>query len=533
MLLVTCIEKFRNKQNQIIGYRVQDGTGATMDITSKQLKDALISGRAQVTNLTLTKDGKIIDKKLNKDEEKEAKQIQFKQAQLQNLLVEQLKLGNTIKEVSTACGGKIYIIKQASQQHLIIIPGDIVAIAGTNDLINGYTLKNNSTTNNFAEAISKLGGKVKVIGGGPNLKSIAQMFHITPSMKQKDIRVLDISELNTANVVDMSAMFRGVRIKKVIFSSKKELFNTTSVQTMKGMFRNAVISEITFKNFDTTQVKNFSEMFYGFRTDSDLDLTSFNTSNAYNMNSMFEDSDLETLNITSFNMSNIKQANYMLSGCQNKGIKFDKFDVDNIPNSKSILSKCRGTKSKTKNTNLIKHYICDKVIKRNNEIIGYICTDKLGNKETFKQSEITDRYIEITGIAEKENTTQSENYRRHNIISKLQTDQKINYYRNNLEQDSYMLMYEYTIDELDCVLEANWALEVSDYGSSGFDTAFSNNPNEFASLNILRTICEDRELLTPSQFNQYIIGHDDVGRRNCNRYTFAEWILKHKNKEAV
>ena len=62
MVNVTCTYRFRDKYNNVKGYRIQDSMGATRDISSGQLKLAIKNGRINVTNLTLTSDNRLVDK---------------------------------------------------------------------------------------------------------------------------------------------------------------------------------------------------------------------------------------------------------------------------------------------------------------------------------------------------------------------------------------------------------------------------------------------------------------------------------------
>lgn len=63
MIQAKCIQKFRNKSNQIIGYKLQDSQGKTKDLTPQQLKDAIHTKQIQVLNLTLTSDNRLVDTK--------------------------------------------------------------------------------------------------------------------------------------------------------------------------------------------------------------------------------------------------------------------------------------------------------------------------------------------------------------------------------------------------------------------------------------------------------------------------------------
>lgn len=65
MIQAKCIQKFRNKSNQIIGYKLQDSQGKTKDLTPQQLKDAIHTNQIHVLNLTLTSDNRLVDTKHN------------------------------------------------------------------------------------------------------------------------------------------------------------------------------------------------------------------------------------------------------------------------------------------------------------------------------------------------------------------------------------------------------------------------------------------------------------------------------------
>ena len=67
MLTVKYIQKFRNKQNQIIGYSLQDSQGNTKDMTPQQLKQAIQNKQINVINLTLTSDNSLIDRSKKTD----------------------------------------------------------------------------------------------------------------------------------------------------------------------------------------------------------------------------------------------------------------------------------------------------------------------------------------------------------------------------------------------------------------------------------------------------------------------------------
>ena len=64
MIQAKCIEKIRNKNNVIEKYTLQDKTGETITVTSKQLKEAIRSGKIEIVNLQLTANGRLMDKNI-------------------------------------------------------------------------------------------------------------------------------------------------------------------------------------------------------------------------------------------------------------------------------------------------------------------------------------------------------------------------------------------------------------------------------------------------------------------------------------
>lgn len=61
MFQVRCIEKFRDANNNIIGYRLQDMNGSIKDVKPYELKQAIFSKKLYVINLKLTSNHRLID----------------------------------------------------------------------------------------------------------------------------------------------------------------------------------------------------------------------------------------------------------------------------------------------------------------------------------------------------------------------------------------------------------------------------------------------------------------------------------------
>lgn len=61
MIKVKCVDKFRDGQGKICGYRLMDCYGKTQDMFAETLKEEIKNNNISVINLTLTSDGRLVD----------------------------------------------------------------------------------------------------------------------------------------------------------------------------------------------------------------------------------------------------------------------------------------------------------------------------------------------------------------------------------------------------------------------------------------------------------------------------------------
>lgn len=61
-LKVKCVEKIRDKNNNIVNYRIADNNGAEIIVDAKQLKEKIKTYQVECLNLTLTSDNRLVDK---------------------------------------------------------------------------------------------------------------------------------------------------------------------------------------------------------------------------------------------------------------------------------------------------------------------------------------------------------------------------------------------------------------------------------------------------------------------------------------
>ena len=126
---------------------------------------------------------------------------------------------------------------------------------------------------------------------------------------------------NTLIIAGQDGVIAGSYIKFNKFSQVTSLdlsnLDTSKVTDMSYMFKDcSSLTSLDLSNFDTSRVTVMYGMFYGCSSLTSLDVSSFNTSNVKNMNDMFHScSSLTSLNLSNFDTSKVLNMGYMFYGC--------------------------------------------------------------------------------------------------------------------------------------------------------------------------------------------------------------------------
>ena len=126
--------------------------------------------------------------------------------------------------------------------------------------------------------------------------------------------ITDLSNLNTANVSDMSSMFQAC---STLTSIDLSGFNTTNVTNLGGMFSGCTsLTSLDLSGFNTDNVKYMLYMFYGCSALTSLDLSNFNTANVSDLSCMFyRCSALTSLDLSNFNTASVTSMISTFCGC--------------------------------------------------------------------------------------------------------------------------------------------------------------------------------------------------------------------------
>ena len=96
-----------------------------------------------------------------------------------------------------------------------------------------------------------------------------------------------------------------------------EFLNTSEVTDMQSMFESTELRSLDLSSFNTSKVANMSRMFMNSNELSDINLSGFNTSEVTTMTYMFFGCKVQTLDLSSFNTAKVTDMSNMFINCDN------------------------------------------------------------------------------------------------------------------------------------------------------------------------------------------------------------------------
>lgn len=308
---VTCVLRFKDeKTDKIIGYRLMDKNRMYKDFEPNELKTAISQKLIAVDNLKLTSDGRLIlkndipDKLISVNENNK-----FNPVTASELAVQKTK-GKIKNKKIAAFLKRAFFLKR-----LTIIPtrkdncpdDECIYIVDTSK-----PFKRHSRIIYIADNVAKIPYhtavweaamsdyykeyNTKVIGGN-GLVSLYNGF------SKIYTNTLDISELNTSKVTDMSGTFCYAHINKLVGLDK---IDTSKVERMNEMFC-CYFRTLPELKFNTSMVKDMRRMFAGYSPTNEntcLDVSSLDTSSLRQKSDIF--SECEARQIIGFDGEYVK-----------------------------------------------------------------------------------------------------------------------------------------------------------------------------------------------------------------------------------
>ena len=155
-----------------------------------------------------------------------------------------------------------------------------------------------------------------------------------------NITILNLSNFDTSNVIDMTSMFYNCSALQNLDVSN---FDTSNVTNMHAMFESCnSLDSLDVSSFDTSNVIDMNWMFNKCSTLSRLDISNFETSNVTGMKAMFQNcTSLTSLDVSNFDTSNVSDISYMFYNCSTlKSLDVSKFNTSKVTTMCSTFSSC-------------------------------------------------------------------------------------------------------------------------------------------------------------------------------------------------
>ena len=164
---------------------------------------------------------------------------------------------------------------------------------------------------------------------------------------------IDLSNLDTSRLADMSYMFQG---DSSLASIDLSGFETTNITSLAYTFAQTGLTSVDLSNFNTPNLKSLACMF--FRSKELKNVTfgpNFNTENVTDMNMMFMETKVTNLDLSMFNTSQVKNMYRLFRGCSeletiNFGNNFDTSNVTTMAEMFWMNSKLKSLDVSTWNT---------------------------------------------------------------------------------------------------------------------------------------------------------------------------------------
>lgn len=215
------------------------------------------------------------------------------------------KVENSVNNLTVNLNNKLDKIVHSTTE---IFPKDEDTVYSIADIPNQYAAEFNGdyiiVQINGTRRSHRNSGSAMLVG---DLTSCYEMFD------GNDITDIDVSNLNTSNVTDMTRMFGSIILSDLDLSR----LNVSNVETMEDMF------------YDCVNLVN-------------LNIQGWDTSNLTNINYMFQNCDnLNSLILSDLNIDNVTTAIAMFSGCHKlEYLELGHKDFMNIQNMQDIFHGC-------------------------------------------------------------------------------------------------------------------------------------------------------------------------------------------------
>ena len=344
MIRALYVYDYRDNKGNIISYVLSDINGQIVNVTAKQIKQAIKQGHLDVLGLQIDKAGRLIKKRVADNEEyrkmyfsrhcKYCTQINYNEnGEIINYLLESPALINqpmpcqiTEKQLyDDLVNNKYYVTNLRVHNGKIIKYGDKYTLDKIKKvIIKTASIKRSDTENKILQTIAKL----KMLGKVDTIKTFdgAECYYIQHEdnkailyipddvtivndkpygifmqelRKILGYRDIDLKVVGGHNLINAQSMFELCHVNSINFT----LFDTSKIENMERMFKGFSFKDFSFIDFDTN------------KCDKVLDLSSFKTQNVKNYTDIFKEIGVPKIIIDNFVINDGANTSEMFTRC--------------------------------------------------------------------------------------------------------------------------------------------------------------------------------------------------------------------------
>ena len=170
---------------------------------------------------------------------------------------------------------------------------------------------------------------------------------------------VEISYIEGKNNINKNNIDIYINDKKIKFNYKyksnekgnikvKFIFKKLLTSTYRMFYECGSLQSINLSSFNTTNVNDMNSMLSGCSSLQSIDLSSFNTTNIKDMSWMFACcSSLHSIDLSSFNTANVKDMSFMFDGCSSlQSIDLSSFNTTNVEDMSGMFFRCDSLKKR-------------------------------------------------------------------------------------------------------------------------------------------------------------------------------------------
>lgn len=335
MIMVKCVQKYRDKNNNIIGYRLQDIKRKQMDVKPDVLKKAIQNKEMMVLNLVLTSDGRLVDGSPTKYAEN--KENRNKSTGIEDTIPKkdyvvltrdvlthigltkdkdlQFMANKDLKRCRIDFGVHGYTVSKVGD-FLVLTDAETVILASNTKIVVPY-----EGDKNYLMVLSNALNNKEYATAFDGISSRAGLFK---GIELRELNLMDLSVMNDSIV----GLFAGLKAKSVIVTG----FDTSSIKKMSGLFYYSCIEELDLRGLDTRNVEDMCCLLLGAKIKNIIGLDKLNVSKVKNMAGMLARFSTNTalLDLSNWKVNNVTNVKNFSFGCTLHDIVMDGLEFSSL-----------------------------------------------------------------------------------------------------------------------------------------------------------------------------------------------------------